>query len=62
MNMNIVTVKNPGSHDTGPIENGVIEYGLSLVGGEPPKKCAFHVDGNTQTAKNLCRTQSDRIS
>jgi GNAT superfamily N-acetyltransferase len=43
MNIEVLTIENPDEKDTKPIEQGVMHYGLVQVGGEIPRKWAFHV-------------------
>ena len=43
MSMEVLTIENPNEQDTKPIEQGVMQYGLLQVGGEIPRKWAFHM-------------------
>ncbi|OUS26099.1 hypothetical protein A9Q99_19170 [Gammaproteobacteria bacterium 45_16_T64] len=40
--MMITTIEDPTAEESKPIEDGVLEYGLSQVGGVMPTKWAFH--------------------
>ena len=40
--MELITIEDPNENEIEPIVNGVIEYGLSQVGGIKPGKWAFH--------------------
>ncbi|MGD9007526.1 MAG: GNAT family N-acetyltransferase [Desulfobacteraceae bacterium] len=41
--METLTIENPDEKDTKPIEEGVMQYGVLQVGGETPRKWAFHI-------------------
>ncbi|MEJ2620013.1 MAG: GNAT family N-acetyltransferase [Candidatus Thiodiazotropha sp.] len=41
--MEVLTIENPDENDTKPIEEGVMQYGLLQVGGEIPRRWAFHM-------------------
>jgi len=40
--MNVTFIDDPSEKACKPIENGVLEYGLSEINGDLPKKYAFH--------------------
>ena len=46
--MEIAIIENPKKEQCEPIIQGVLEYGLSQIGGQKPKDTAFHVTNDTQ--------------